>query len=488
MLSELTVPIEGMPDPNGLRGVPTDVLYEWMKNLSNQVDFDFQDSHPTGIFKPVITKIGEQLESAAKNRSGTSFNDKEYQAIRYANWFYKNKWAEPFLNTKVIPYRDRSRNTNAVKLWNEATKDVDTFRALQNILNAENLPEGRSMAKLAKRGLVQNMFVDFIKNPEKIQSDPIEYDKKLREIKPLLTPEEFDQIKNKLDSASQAQIEREQAVEKHKQEEKKSKETFAKELVAHKEKTAEKNLQYKANVSKRKEVVSVIKKAESEENKRLKAQREAITKQKKEFLEERAKRWKISNARELKIQEMTPKEVTTHASTVSGLRDIGYVLSKQPRGSEIFDIVREAKLAETLYNGKESATPEQIMDVLKDVDKREFISEIIGDDNTRLLLQRTKNLIKLTDLTKKRQDILKKELKVPVRWRDRVNTWGKATEQITHVILHPPTFIKGVLKDFFKKEMSNAEAIKYNREINEALADIIDQIDAPPKEQDLISY
>lgn len=456
-LRRLNIYIGDTRIPDRLLPIHTNDLYEWIKSLSKQVDFDFQDTHPTKVFGPLITQISNQIEEVARNRAiannpsanpaTAAENDPEYQAIKYANWFYKNKWAEPFLNTKVIPYRDSSRNTNAVKLWKEATNDIDTFRALQPILNSENLPEGRSMARLAKRSLVQNMFVDFIKNPEKIRKDPIEYDKKLREIRPLLTDEEYQQITSRLDEASQAQVDREQ------------------------------------KVAKREEEVAAIKKAEAEENKWRRKQKEAVSKRKQEFLAERTKHWKISNAMELKIHEMTPEQVAKHASTISGLRDIGYVLSKQPKGPEIFDIVKEAKLAEVLYGGKEEATPQQILDVLKDVEKREFVSEIIGDVNTRLLLQRSKDLLKLVDLTQKRTELLH-SIKVPPKWRDRADTWEKKVKEIFQAVRHPKLYAAHLVTDFLKKEMSTADIIKQNQETNRALVDVLDQIEKMSKEQD----
>lgn len=179
----------------GYKPISNQTLLEQAKSLRQKIDYDFAHGNAKNIFKPTIG----QLEEAALNAAKDSGNLQAAESLVEAKKLYKD-WAETFDSDYVRPFRDVT-NKDYSKLFKGAL-DIDEANVLKDILVKSS--EGEELAKATSRELVEKHLGKFFDNPGSLATD--EFNKALREIEALISPEESKAIKDAFKSATHKPI------------------------------------------------------------------------------------------------------------------------------------------------------------------------------------------------------------------------------------------------------------------------------------------
>jgi len=454
------------------------VLYRRRQEISDLADYEFINPSgkktPTGEFKRLVNAINDQLEASAKE----SKNIESYEAIRYANNLYKRTWAEPFQNDQILPYRSKEKNINHASLF-EKSINIDTFNALQNALRQSDTAEARNMEQLLKRNLVSHELRPYITNPEKINETPLEFREKLREISSVVTGDELRQVEEMLISRLQ-ELEADKARVFHETKRQKIANQIRKEK--HKAEQEKQKFEYKVASAKRSAVAKKVSDAEKKENASQKLAWEKEIKTKENIYKNNVESWKISTEKLMKLKQKTPEQLVQHGMTVSGLHDIGYWMSETEEGAKTFETTKRALTHRMLSSGKnEPLSPDQILKVLNDTDKKEFLIETMGQKNVHLINQMALRVKHINELVAKKAiklSELKKVIPFNEFYKEKLKNPHEAYNNAIDIIQHPATFTLKLLGKFFKYEGSQAEVEANNAEILKALVEIDKEINA----------
>lgn len=442
-------------------------LISTRKSNNNDINFDWEQGDKSGILKP----LSEALESAVESAGGTK---EALAAHKKANDFYRTRWAEVYLNDKIAPYRDNSKNENTTKLFNNATKDIDTYLALQKALTSQENKDGPIVLSIIKRHLVQDRLQRIIEKPENINS--IDYNKLMSELDPILTPQEksnIDELFKNIVAQRAAEVARvareteyaKEEVERQKQAEieygKKVKEQNAI-LKAQNKEVAAANKARKAEIKEHNRLVSA---RQTEIGKRQKAHEDEIANRQK-LLEKRAKNWKASNAQVEKLRNMSEVEVSNYMDSEEGLKTVGAIMAKSKRGIHDFEIIRRAKGAQMLFSGKGHADPEDILKIIDNIDKRRYLELCIGGQEVVRIQKEAKLSLKIRELLKLRH-LKESEFTMPINWKENFKD-PEAMLKFVKGLLTKEGFAKTISK-IIKTNANNADVLEALKSIDEDL-------------------
>jgi hypothetical protein len=445
------------------RPVQSTMALQLKRNVQNAVDFEF-DHDTTGVFKPLIKHLDEQLQNASKGKK------ESYEALKYANYVYKNQWAKIFSNPRVLKFRSAEKSLNFSSLFKEASRDIDTFRALQRVLREGNTQYGKVMEQILKRAIVQEKMSKYIDNPK--LSDSVDFDNDINELRPILSKRELSEVEGNIRYHANEIVARER-------ESKRAKAAVKREIAIgrekHKVSEKEKLVEFNRKKSERAELVKNIVGGERVENKRLQAIAKKEIKEKEEAYRKNVEHWKASNAVIDKIKNMSDEQVARHAMSVDGLHEVGVALKDQPNGDLIFELVKRSAAGKVLHNGKISEpSPEEVLKVLDNVEKRHFLVVTMGKQVVGTLHKVSSKLAKNGELYQKRHELLSK-MKVPksFNYLGRFQKVDTAWKEVVSMIEHPKTYLPKVLGEW----LEGRGGIKDVEEHNQGIIDAIDSID-----------
>lgn len=169
----------------GYMPINNQVLIDQVQSLRQIIDYDFAHGNTKNIFRPLINELQDSALSAAQS-SGTP---EAATAINEARNAYR-MWVEAFDNDYVRPFRDAS-NQDYSKLFRSAL-DFDEHNMLRRILNTT--PRGQELINGSTREIVEKNLGKYFDNPRAIS--PREFDKAVRELESVITPEQSQEIRN----------------------------------------------------------------------------------------------------------------------------------------------------------------------------------------------------------------------------------------------------------------------------------------------------
>lgn len=175
----------------GYKPLNNQTIIDQVQSLRQIIDYDFAHGNTKNIFRPLIN----DLQEAALRAAETSGTPEAAEAINQARAGYR-QWVEAFDNDYVRPFRDAS-NQDYSKLFKSAL-DFDESNMLRKILSTTG--KGRELADASVREIVDKNLSKFFDNPR--GANPREFDKAVRELEAVISPEQAKQIRSQFRDAS----------------------------------------------------------------------------------------------------------------------------------------------------------------------------------------------------------------------------------------------------------------------------------------------
>jgi hypothetical protein len=169
----------------GYLPINNQVLIEQVQSLRQIIDYDFAHGDTKNIFRTLIN----ELQDAALGAAQSSGTPEAATAIKEAKNAYR-MWVETFDNDYVRPFRDAS-NQDYSKLYKSAL-DFDESNMLSRILITT--PRGQELINASTREIVEKNLSKYFDNPRNV--NPRDFDKAVRELEAVITPEQAQQIRN----------------------------------------------------------------------------------------------------------------------------------------------------------------------------------------------------------------------------------------------------------------------------------------------------
>lgn len=169
----------------GYMPINNQVLIDQVQSLRQIIDYDFAHGNTKNIFRPLIN----ELQDSALNAARSSGTPEAATAINEAKNAYR-MWVEAFDNDYVRPFRDAS-NQDYSKLFKSAL-DFDEHNMLRRILNTT--PRGQELINGSTREIVEKNLGKYFENPRAV--NPRDFDKAVRELESVITPEQAQEIRN----------------------------------------------------------------------------------------------------------------------------------------------------------------------------------------------------------------------------------------------------------------------------------------------------
>jgi len=176
----------------GFRNMNNQVLHDQIKSLRTQVDYDFLQGKPKNIFRPVI----KDLQDSVIRRAEQVGRPEAAEALLDANSKYRN-WSTTFDNDVINPYRNVS-NRNYAQLYDKM-QNSDNFVMIRDIIG--DTRQGREILGAGQREIAEKALKPFMDNPRNISQRKL--DKALRELEPVLNPEQIEGIRGEITTAQQ---------------------------------------------------------------------------------------------------------------------------------------------------------------------------------------------------------------------------------------------------------------------------------------------
>ncbi len=330
----------------GLQEINNRTLQEQAKALRYYMDFNFEHGNSRGIFSPTVRQLENAIESGARSVG----NEAAVESNQTARRLY-SEWAETYDNPYIRPYRDTS-NLDFSKTF-KSSLDTDNFNVLNNVLNRSNA--GQQLANSTRRELVDTKLSKFFDNPNTY--DRVEFDKALRELDPVISPEQSRGIRTAFDDARRTPVITGKKVTKTEAPEKpKIKELPRAKIPAFTKKPRQ--------VSE----ITEVKVPTKKQNIDTPEMREA--------------------ARKMNI---TKEEVMKKTNTTTGLKQIKDELSPQ-----LSKRLGQNKVKEILYEGnvERKFTGDELFNIINKGNNYDLLAEILGEDVTADLLINSKEIAK----------------------------------------------------------------------------------------------
>lgn len=169
----------------GYLPINNQVLIDQVQSLRQIIDYDFAHGNTKNIFRPLIN----ELQDSALNAAQSSGTPEAANAINEARNAYR-MWVEAFDNDYVRPFRDAS-NQDYSKLFKSAL-DFDEHNMLRRILNTT--PRGQELINGSTREIVEKNLGKYFADPRAV--NPREFDRALRELESVITPDQAQQIRD----------------------------------------------------------------------------------------------------------------------------------------------------------------------------------------------------------------------------------------------------------------------------------------------------
>ncbi len=340
----------------GFLEVDNHLLHEQAKSLRYVMDFTFEHGNTKGIFGQTVRQLEEAAELAARNQG----NDAAAEGNVNARRLYR-EWANDYNNDYMRPYRDTS-NRDYSGMFKRAANSTDEFNALNNILSRSN--SGQQLSSVTKRAAVETRLGKFLENPH--QANGRDFEIALRELGAVITPDEANAIRGVFNRGRS-------------QPEPITKQPKPPSL----KKIPEENLpEFTKSPPRRKEITTA-----------------------------KIARRKLEETPEMKIaaQEMNkkPEEIRNMADYPSGIKQLQKNTSK-----DVFKKIGQQRMREIIYEGQISpgkVSGKRVAEVLNKGDNYEIISEFIGENETKELLEAAQ---KISDADFTKQNIIKYAKKV----------------------------------------------------------------------------
>lgn len=176
---------------SGYTPVSNQVLIDQIQALRQIIDYDFAHGNTKNIFRPIINDIQDSVIRAAEN----SATPEAAEAFNDARSAYRS-WVEAFDNPYVRPFRDGS-NQDFSKLF-KSSLDMDESNMLRQILNLSE--RGQQLGNATTREIVEKHLSRYLENPR--GANEREFNKSLRELEAVITPEQAAQIRTQFGDAS----------------------------------------------------------------------------------------------------------------------------------------------------------------------------------------------------------------------------------------------------------------------------------------------
>lgn len=170
----------------GFKPINNQILIDQVQSLRQKIDYDFTHGNAKNIFKPTINDLQEAARTAAEHAG----NKEALTSFDEARAAYKD-WADTFDNDYLRPIRN-VQNRDYSKMF-KGSLDVDEFNELNKIL--QKSPEGEQISSALKRDLVNKYLAKYEGKP--ISSSMKDFDKDLKELGAVITPEEATSVRNK---------------------------------------------------------------------------------------------------------------------------------------------------------------------------------------------------------------------------------------------------------------------------------------------------
>ena len=415
--------------------ISTHDLYASARRIRNQIRYDFEQANPTAVIQPIIDLVNDELEARARpsvqglpEHAALTPNEAQFQAVRYANNFFRTVWRPRFRNSKIEPFLNGDRNVNLDKLWKLATTNIDTYKALEQALATSTNKGALSILKLARRELVQNHLQKYIKSPESIDSREIDYAKTMRDLSSILPGRDLQQV-HRLIRRGRARI-----------------------LLNQRQITTEEEQR-------------------SRNKERQKASKEASEKAYKQIIEKREEAKKKYET----ILKAPEHKLAQKALNVAGYRELREKAKTQGREGDIAAL-NEALAHQTIYGGEEDGSPQKVIDAITNINKREILNELLGPDKVRHLLDHARKIQRICEILKEREGLLDK-IKKPEKFTDKYNSWQKVVKEVKSGIKSPALFAGKVLKNYLDTSISAEETTAHNAEIKKATDALLDELE-----------
>jgi len=174
----------------GYTPINNQTLIDQVQSLRQIIDYDFAHGNTKNIFRPLIN----DLQDAAIRSAEQMGAPEAAEALNEARSAYR-AWVEAFDNDYIRPFRDAS-NQDFSKLFKSAL-DFDESNMIRNILNlSEN---GQRLGAASTREIVEKHLGKYFENPR--SATPREFDKVVRELEAVITPEQAQQIRDQFREA-----------------------------------------------------------------------------------------------------------------------------------------------------------------------------------------------------------------------------------------------------------------------------------------------
>lgn len=175
----------------GYKPVTNQAMIEQMQSLRQIVDYDFAHGKPSGIFKPTINSIEDDLIQVS-HRTG---NASAAESILDAKDAYRD-WSTKYDNDYIRPYRDIS-NRDYAKLFDK-TLDTDNFNVMKDLIG--DTSEGAQIVKATQREIAEKQLSKVMKDPKNISKPDLE--KTYRELETVLDKKQMDGVREEVSDAT----------------------------------------------------------------------------------------------------------------------------------------------------------------------------------------------------------------------------------------------------------------------------------------------
>jgi hypothetical protein len=333
----------------GYNPINNNLLEEQAKAIRHFMDFNFEHGNTRGIFTPTINQIEDAIQMSA-NMVGDYAAAEANQNARAA---YR-QWALDYDNPYIRPIRD-TRNFDYSKTFKSAL-DFDEFNMINNILERSNA--GQQLSGIVRREAVEKHLAPFMENPRKV--NPKEFNKTLRELRSIITPEEEQAIRIAFNEARRTPVIRAKKLPKFEIPEKKLKEFPTQQKIP----IFEKKPKQVAEITDVKIPIKGLVKTTPE-------------------MQAAAKKLK-----------KTPEDLMRSADTPSGLKNLKSDLSGSDTGKKLFDKIGKQKVREILFQGKveHKFTGKELYETINKGENYALLVEILGEDAAADLLVTAKQI------------------------------------------------------------------------------------------------
>lgn len=169
----------------GYTPINNQTLIDQIQSLRQIIDYDFAHGNTKNIFRPLIN----DLQDAALRSAEQMGSPEAAEALNEARSAYRS-WVEAFDNDYIRPFRDAS-NQDFSKLF-KSSLDFDESNMIRHILNlSEN---GQRLGSASTREIVEKHLGKYFENTRSVT--PREFDKVVRELEAVITPEQAQQIRD----------------------------------------------------------------------------------------------------------------------------------------------------------------------------------------------------------------------------------------------------------------------------------------------------